>query len=620
MFGSELSAPRPPEPLDPSGDPLIGTRAGSFEIVRLLGRGGMGTVYLAEHPVIGSRVAVKFLHESMAQDPATVARFYDEARAVNLIGHENIVGIYDLSLLPPSRYFFVMEYLEGETLAALLHAGPVPPAAALDVLLQLCDALQCAHDRGVVHRDLKPENVFLVRRHGRANFVKLVDFGIAKLRVARPAGRTESGVIVGTPEYMAPEQCQDGAVDARTDVYALGVMAYELATGRLPFIERAVTQLLLAHLHRAPPPPSALAPVDPAFERAILRAMEKDPARRFQDMAAFGEALREAAGRVGTHTPVPGADAAGPRTASPAPAPAHTPSPGALPAGPAAAALPDADVRAPGAVAVRTPVAEFNRAGMFFRAEHGLPPLLARVTVGLAHPSLRARLDVTAEVIRHVTPEEAAGWHLPPGFAVQFVDLAPEARAAIVAIAGEQRPSRVARAVPRADGRERLGALEARHGHDPYALLGVAPDAEFADVRRAVRALREDLEAIRERPGAPDEPARATALLARVEAAHAAVGAPASRLGHDAQHGNHRGVARCVAAGVPTALVQARRRELLAADPSRAAEAQRQLARARVALKLRNAEAALAAYEAALAADPLDLEAHQAYAALRAGR
>jgi serine/threonine-protein kinase len=151
-------------------------------------------------------------------------------------------------------------------------------------------------------------------------------------------------------------------------------------------------------------------------------------------------------------------------------------------------------------------------------------------------------------------------------------------------------------------------------------VLGVPQDAEFGDVRRAVRALREELEAIRARPGAPDEPARATALLARVEAAQAALGAPASRLGHDAHRGNHRGVARCIAAGVPGALVEARRRELLSADPSRAAEAQRQVARARVALKLRNVEAALAAYEAALAADPLDLEAHQALATLRARR
>jgi serine/threonine protein kinase len=277
-------------------DPLIGSRVGSFHVVRLLGRGGMGTVYLAEHPVIGSKVAVKFLHDSMASDPATVARFFDEARAVNLIGHENIVGIYDLSMLPPNRYFFVMEYLEGETLQALLRAGPVEPSVARDVLLQMCDALQCAHEHGVVHRDLKPENVFLVQRRGKSHFVKLVDFGIAKLRQRGSAAKTQAGFIVGTPEYMAPEQCEDGVIDARTDVYALGAMAFELATGRLPFQGKTVTQLLLAHLKEPPPAPSSLAPVPKPLEVAILRALEKDPGRRFQDMTSFAAALRAAGG------------------------------------------------------------------------------------------------------------------------------------------------------------------------------------------------------------------------------------------------------------------------------------------------------------------------------------
>ena len=277
--------------LAPDQDPLVGARVGSFQIVRMVGRGGMGTVYLAEHPVIGSKVAVKFLHQSMAHEPEVVARFYDEARAVNLIGHENIVGVYDLSLLPPDRFYYVMEYLEGETLAALERKGRVPVRTGLEILVQLCDALAAAHERGVVHRDLKPENVFLVARRGHAHFVKLVDFGIAKLR-GGGAGRTQAGVLVGTPEYMSPEQCDDGAIDARTDVYALGVMAFELFTGRLPFTSRSTTQLLLAHLGKAPPRPSEIAPTDPDLEAAILKALEKAPARRFQDMAEFGDALR----------------------------------------------------------------------------------------------------------------------------------------------------------------------------------------------------------------------------------------------------------------------------------------------------------------------------------------
>ena len=296
-LGAAASPPWPAEV-----DPLVGSQVGSFRIVRLLGRGGMGTVYLAEHPVIGSRVAVKFLHESMASDPGVVARFYDEARAVNLVGHENIVGIYDLSVLPPNRYYFVMEYLEGETLQALLRKGPIAPAVAKDVLLQTCEALQCAHDRGVVHRDLKPENVFLVHRRGKAHFVKIVDFGIAKLRDARRSTTTAAGYLVGTPEYMAPEQCEEGNVDARTDVYALGVMAFELATGRLPFQGKSVPRLLVSHLRDPPPRPSELAPVHPALEQAILRALEKDPSARFPSMEAFAAALAAAPFEVGATT------------------------------------------------------------------------------------------------------------------------------------------------------------------------------------------------------------------------------------------------------------------------------------------------------------------------------
>jgi serine/threonine-protein kinase len=602
---------------------------GSFQVVRLLGRGGMGTVYLAEHPVIGSKVAIKFLHESMGSEPQTVARFYDEAKAVNLIGHENIVGIYDLNLLPPSRYYYVMEYLDGVTLAALeKQLGRLETRVAIDILLQLCDALQCAHERGVVHRDLKPENVFLVQRRGKAHFVKLVDFGIAKLRGAgRVTGRTESGVIIGTPEYMAPEQCEDATIDARTDVYALGVIAFEMVTARLPFMSRSVTQLLLAHLQKAPPRPSELATVEPVFERVILRALEKKPAARFQDMASFAEALRGVA-RERRPVPRPAPAGPGPAAARPEARPAEAASrAGAAAAAPGSAPEPppppvvavQAELFVGSAPPVELTVAEITRAGLFLRAESRLPPLLSRVKLLLAHPSLRGKVEVAGEVVRHVNAAEAAAWKMPSGLAVQFVDPAPEARAAITSLADELRrdtPVPIAPA-PSRTPEELLRALEARTGTTHYELLGVPPDAEFAELRRALRALRENLEEIREKPAAPDHPSRAGALLGRVEAAQAAVGTPPARLAHDAQRGNWKGVLRSIAAGVPAALVEARRKELLAASPDRAAEAQRQLARAQVARRLGNASAALAAYEAALAADPLDVAALDLFRAYR---
>jgi eukaryotic-like serine/threonine-protein kinase len=599
------AAPGPDAPAA-APDPLIGSRVGSFDLVRLLGRGGMGTVYLAEHPVIGSRVAVKFLHESMASDPAAVARFYDEARAVNLIGHENIVGIYDLSMLPPNRYFFVMEYLEGQTLDGLLRAGPVEPAVARDVLLQMCDALQCAHEHGVVHRDLKPENVFLVGRRGKTHFVKLVDFGIAKLRARETRSNTQAGFIVGTPEYMAPEQCGEGVIDARTDVYALGVMAFELATGRLPFQGKSLTQLLLAHLKEAPPAPSSLAPVSRELEAAILRALEKEPARRFRDMTSFADALRAAPAAPQRTVLVPPPPAA----AAPGPAPSS--------ATPPAPAL-SVEVLAPGAPPESLPVAELTRGGVFLRAERRLPPVRTVLKLVLSHPSLRGKVEVEGEVVRHVTPAEAEAWHTDPGFGVQFQSAAPEARAAIGALADEARRDTPLPAPPptREAMDARLDLLERRRSEGHYAFLALPPDAEFSEIRRAIRTAREELEALRARPLAPEHPGRATALLVRVEAAHDALGTPAARLAYDARQGNASGVGRCLAAGIPAPLVEARRRELLAERPGREAEAQRLLARAEVARKLGNAAAAAQAYEAALAADPLNLPLHEAYAAFR---
>jgi serine/threonine-protein kinase len=619
----------------PGPDPLVGAKVGSFMVVRLLGRGGMGTVYLAEHPVIGSKVAIKFLHETLGSEPQTVARFYDEAKAVNLIGHENIVGIYDLNLLPPSRYYYVMEYLDGVTLGTMEKAGRLGTRLAVDVLLQLCDALQCAHERGVVHRDLKPENVFLVQRRGKAHFVKLVDFGIAKLRGAgRVTGRTEAGVIIGTPEYMSPEQCEDGAIDARTDVYALGVMAFEMATGRLPFTSRSVTQLLLSQLQKAPPRPSDLAPVEPRFEKAILRALEKDPAARFPDMASFAEALR-AIPREKRPDPRsrPAAPPPAELVAAPAAAPAAAPEAAtAPPPPPVVAAVPAPEVPPPpppvvlvqaelfagSASAVVLPVVEITRAGLFLRAETGLPPVLSRVKLLLSHPSLRGKVEVQGDVVRLVSTSEAAAWKMAPGIAVQFQDPAPEARAAITSLADEQRRDTGPHAAPAPAQapEDRLRMLEARAGKTHYELLGVPPDAEFAEVRRALRVLRDDLEEIRQRPGAPEHPARAGALLGRIDSAQAALGSPPARLTYDAQRGNWKGVLRCIAAGVPAALLEARRKALLGASPKRATEAQRHLARAQVARRLGNAQAALAAYEAALEADPLDvatLDLFQAY-------
>ncbi len=273
-------------------DPLVGARLGSFRLVRRLGRGGMGTVYLGEHVSIGSRVAVKVLHEHLAMYPELVQRFHAEARAVNVIGHENIVSIFDLNAGPP-RPYLIMEYLDGAPLSAWVGT-PLPAPAVVSVLSQVCDALQAAHLSGIVHRDLKPDNVFLVRRGRGTPFVKVLDFGIAKLADASMP-QTHAGIIVGTPEYMAPEQSLSRRVDGRADLYALGVIAYQLVTGRLPFGDEGLTAQLVAHQMRAPPPPRSVhAAVPVALERVILRTLAKAPEERYATAAVLRAALEGA--------------------------------------------------------------------------------------------------------------------------------------------------------------------------------------------------------------------------------------------------------------------------------------------------------------------------------------
>ncbi|WP_370642033.1 protein kinase [Myxococcus sp. AS-1-15] len=273
-------------------DPLVGTKLGSFRLVRRLGRGGMGAVYLGEHVSIGSRVAVKVLHEHLATYPELVQRFHAEARAVNVIGHENIVSIFDLNAGPP-RPYLIMEYLDGAPLSAWV-GSPLPAPAVVSVLSQVCDALQAAHLSGIVHRDLKPDNVFLVRRGRGTPFVKVLDFGIAKLADANMP-QTHAGIIVGTPEYMAPEQSLSRRVDGRADLYALGVIAYQLVTGRLPFEDEGLTAQLVAHQMRAPPPPRSVhAAVPVSLERVILRALEKAPEQRYATAALLRAALEGA--------------------------------------------------------------------------------------------------------------------------------------------------------------------------------------------------------------------------------------------------------------------------------------------------------------------------------------
>jgi predicted Ser/Thr protein kinase len=260
-----------------------GTEVGGYVVEGKIGEGGMGVVYGALHPRIGKRVAIKVLSPAFCGDPSTVERFEQEARLVNEIKHPNIVDVFQFGELSDGRSFFVMEWLEGESLSARLDRGPLSTRETLDVLDAMCDALEAAHEKGVIHRDLKSDNVFIVPVR-KDKKVKLLDFGLAKL-----AGRsdpvsihkTKEGIVVGTPAYMSPEQARGKAVDFRTDIYALGCLAYKMVTGRLPFHADNAMDLIVKQLNDAPPSPSKLAPgTPPSLSRTIVRMMAKSPEER----------------------------------------------------------------------------------------------------------------------------------------------------------------------------------------------------------------------------------------------------------------------------------------------------------------------------------------------------
>ena len=286
-----------------------GTVAGAYVLEKALASGGGGTVYEAKHRLLGRRAAVKVLRRELASSPQMVARFLREALAVNLIKHPNIVDIYEFGELPDGRPYYVMELLDGTDLRSMLGSrGRFHPTEVLEILAPVCSALEAAHAQGIVHRDLKASNIHIEQR-GSERIVKLLDFGIAKLihPDAGDVGLTVAGARLGTSYTMAPEQIRGGAIDPRTDVYALGVVLYHLLTGQYPFRGEHMTDIERLHLESPAPRPSQSAPVSPAIDAVVLRAMEKQPERRFGSAKAFISALSEAVGTPKTSAAAVGA-------------------------------------------------------------------------------------------------------------------------------------------------------------------------------------------------------------------------------------------------------------------------------------------------------------------------
>ncbi len=280
---------------------MIGQLFGNYRAISVLGEGGMGVVYLAEHPEIGRKVAVKVLHADFARDQQVLTRFLNEARAANAIRHPNIIEILDSGVLADRTPYLVMELLEGEPLSARIkRVGPLPLNEIFDFSYQTASALSAAHAKGIVHRDLKPDNLFVVPdpHDETRERMKVLDFGIAKLQQQSTADsfKTRTGTLMGTPIYMSPEQCRGiRAIDHRTDVYSLGVIIYEMVVGHPPFVSEGFGDLVNMHMNMPAPPPSGLRPeVPPALESLILTTLAKAPEERFEAMPALQTALKAA--------------------------------------------------------------------------------------------------------------------------------------------------------------------------------------------------------------------------------------------------------------------------------------------------------------------------------------
>lgn len=264
-------------------DPWVGTTIdGRYLVERVLGEGGMGLVYRAKHIVLNKLLAVKVLRPDVSRDEEIITRFRQEAQSASAIGNQHIIDISDFGTLPDGSTYFVMEYLDGADLTKVIEQqSPLEPSRIIYIAKQLCDALFAAHEAGIVHRDLKPDNIYLIKRGNDTNFVKVLDFGIAKVG-GTSSKLTRAGQVFGTPHYMSPEQCAGTGVDHRTDIYAIGIILYEMITGRTPFDADNLMGILTKHLYEAPVPPSQIRPDCPKdLESVVMRCIAKKQDERY---------------------------------------------------------------------------------------------------------------------------------------------------------------------------------------------------------------------------------------------------------------------------------------------------------------------------------------------------
>ncbi|MBJ6760010.1 protein kinase [Myxococcaceae bacterium JPH2] len=637
-MGCQLCAQKHPEsePCEsgaPRGrrDSLEGKRHGPLLLRRWLGAGSLGVVYVAEHAPTGHCFAVKVLHPHLADQPVVRSRFVTEALATRKLRHPNIARVMDVRPGPGGLPSVLMELVEGEPLSR--RALPLTMPEVMDVLRQSLAGLEAAHASGVVHRGLTLDNLVLTRDARGARCVKLLDFGAsAVLNASLTEAERRAGMVAGSPAFLAPEQWTGASADGRADLYALGVAGYLLACGRLPFG--------FGRVGDAPPtaPHVFNARVPVGFSHVLLRALAQRPEDRFSDARAFRDALegclRPAIATTGPLRPfvVDGArDAETLRREAAAfsassvllPVPSRgsvvvvADEAGTSPVvlmeatAPGTATPADLCVRMalPGVGFQAVSVSDVAPGGFFVACPGELPPLAARLSVELS--SGGRALTCECDVVRHVTADEARTWGVTAGVFVHLVDVSEPWRQLLASDATAAREP-----VPDAE-LEQLLARASAVARNPYRLLGAAPNADFAEIRRRGDSALSRLGSFQDRPLPTRQRLALESLRARVEAARRTLGEPQSRAGFDALRGNLEGISQCLAAGLTEAQVEPLRRAFLAARPEASAQAQALFAQGHALESGRSPRAALAHYAQALAVDPLNLPWLRHYEALR---